>query len=789
MSLLDKLTLLILKPIVKRRSLKALPQIEGDIALSGLKAPVKVLRDAWGVPHIYAESLGDLAFAQGYVHAQDRLWQMELNRRVARGKVSELVGPDGLDTDRATRTLGFDRLARADYDVLTEELRGHLQDYVNGVNAYLEANRKKLPVEFSLLKCDPVPWEVVDVMALSRMLAWQMSFAWYGEIIRAKIIDAVGAEHAAELEIHYPKNNPAGLEQYGEANLVLDDGRLQAFTGPFLQPMKGSNAWSVAGSKTVSGKPILCNDPHLPMMQPGIWYQNHLTGGSIEVTGVSIPGAPLVMIGHNAHIAWGATLAFTDIQDLFVEKFTDSSCANYVYKEEVRTSQIIEETIKVKGKPDHIERVVITHHGPVISDITGEKNLKLTLCSKALGQSNLMQGWYDLNRAANWNDFVGAMKHINAPALNVPYADVHGNIGYWVTGEVPVRKEGNGSVPSEGWTGANEWKSIVPFEEMPHTFNPSKGYVVTCNHKVVGDDYPHYLGNAWMNGYRARRLENILKSKDKFTIADMKAMQMDIECIPALEFIEHFKALNLDNQDINIIRAKHLMVSWDGKLSTDSVAASVYELTRLFMLDVVVGPKLGEDLTNSLRGNSFSENLSPQYEFYGYDTVTLLRLLDDPNSWWIEEAGGKSAVMLKSLEKTVEYLMKTFGEDTSQWHWGNIHQLSFHHIIGGKKPLDKIFNQGPFPVPGDTDTLLQTAPLAKSPLGDNIIAPSYRQIIDMGNFSNSVSIMPPGQSGNTQSQFYNDHLQKWLDGQYNPMLWEKEEIERKTKFRLKLTPQ
>lgn len=787
MRILDNVLLWLLKPSIHKNARKNLPQLDGVFNHKELTDAVKVYRDKWGVPHIYASNLKDLAFAQGYVHAQDRLWQMDIQRRVARGQISEIVGKAALDTDRATRTLGFERLAAADITDIPAHLLEDLESYISGINAYVDVLGNNLPPEYKLLKCKPHKWELLDVLAFSRMLAWQMSFAWFGEVIRAKVVDKVGAEHATELDVHYPPENPSGLNKVGEVNMIADDGLLQAMNGPFLKPIKGSNGWAISGARTRSGSPILCNDPHLPMSQPAIWYENHLKSPEVETTGVTVPGVPMVLIGHNGNIAWGMTLAFTDIQDTYIEQFTDNTLNKYRFKGEELDAQKISETIKVKGERDHIEQVIITQHGPVISGIVGLASTKLTLHSKALQKSGMILGWYNLNRAKNWIDFVHAMEHINAPALNVPYADVTGNIGYWVTGKVPVRKGFNGSMPAEGWTGEQEWTGEVPFEEMPHTFNPEKGYVITCNHKIVPDDYPHYLGSTWMNGYRANRLETLFSKKEKFAPDDMKKMQMDIHCLPALQFIEQYRGLRLDNLNLELM--KQQLLSWDGNLTTDTVAGCIYQVTRHFMMETVFQEKLGADLTQQLTGKGFNDSLIPQQEFYGYDTVTLLRMLDNKDSWWMKEAGGREKVMEVSLEKAFQYLTDKLGDDMDRWAWGRIHQMTLHHPIGAKKPFDRIFNQGPFPIPGDTDTLLQTATMPTAALGDHITAPSYRQIIDMGNLSNSVCVTPAGQSGNIMSPHYSDQLQLWIEGKYHPMLWTREEVEANKVHLMELLPE
>ncbi|CAN5348901.1 penicillin acylase family protein [soil metagenome] len=650
----------------------------------------------------------------------------------------------------------------------------------------MQSNLQNLPPEFGLLKLIPKPWEPVDSLAFARLLSWQMSYAWYGELVRGKIIEKVGEEMARELEIHYPDINPSTLDAGNESNLIMEGGLLKAFKGPFLQALGGSNAWVVSAARSRTGRPMLCNDPHLPLLQPAIWYENHLNCPEMHVTGVSLPGVPLVMIGHNEQIGWGMTLAFTDIQDIFIEKFTDNSLTHYEFKGETLEATIIAESIKVKGEADHLEKVVITHHGPIISGMVASGDFKLSLASKALGPSTMMQGWFDLNRATGWNDFVGAMKKITAPALNVPYADNQGNIGYYVTGEVPIRKAGDGSTPSPGWTGEYEWIGNVPFKEMPYALNPAKGYLVTCNHKIIPKDYKHNLGNAWMNGYRANRFDKLAAKKEKFSFEDMQAWQNDVYCTPGPLFANHLKGLRLD--DLRLEAMKQAMLNWDGMLTTESIAGSIYETTKYYLFNRLLEGKLGAELMSELRGATFNPNLLPQGEFYGHDTSMLLRMLDNVDSLWIKAAGGKEQVLQLALNDAYEYLSEKLGPELQAWQWGKLHKAAFHHTLAQKAPLDKIFNQGEFSLPGNTDTLFQTAVMASDPRGHNIIAPSFRQILEPTKWSDSVCIMPPGQSGNLLSPHYNDQLPLWLEGKYHPMLWKLDDVIARQLHKLELLP-
>ncbi len=778
----------LLKNYFVNRNKARFPQTTGSLKHKDLIAPVDIFRDKRGVPHIYAKNNSDLFFAQGYVHAQDRLWQMELSRRVAKGKLSEVLGKDTLAADRMSRTFGFDRIGRKDLEQMSKENRSIITSYVNGINAFIEQSAKKLPVEFTVARFKPQMWDETDIAAFSRMMVWSMTFGWYSGIVRSNIISKVGEEAAAELEIAYPNDHPASLPKGIEVyNLIIDE-KLQAVDGDYLKMVKGSNAWAVSGKLTDTGKPYLCNDPHLPMMLPSIWYENHLEGGDFKVTGVSAVGLPMIMIGHNSHISWGMTLAYTDIQDLFVEKFTTPDCSEYEYMGATEKSEIFYEEIKVKGKTKlYVEKVIVTQHGPIVSEVVNFPQKKVALCSMALKPSNIIEGWNQLNRATNWNGFNQALRYIIAPALNVPYADVYGNIGYRVTGTVPIRKNGLGKLPMPGWTDEFEWHTEVPFDEMPHCLNPERGFVITCNHKVIDDSYPYHLGHIWMNGYRAKQLESMFAAKSKFTREDFRSMQMDFTCLPGKKFISHYHGISSERVTVQL--AINKLTSWDGQLTAESIGGTLYEVTRHHLIKNIIESVLGTEMMHQFKGASFNPSLHIYSEYLGHDIVVLLNMLDNPNSWWMKQAGGKEHVLLKSIEQAVEWLSQKLGNDmNNSWQWGKIHQIVFPHAMEIVKPLDKVFNIGPFPLGGDPDTLHQSSYKPDEPYGGHLVAPSFRMVVDMKDLSKSRSILPPGQSGWLGHSNYDDQVQKWLNGEYYTMLWDKEQVRKETKWKMVLEP-
>jgi penicillin amidase len=763
------------------------PASQAVLFVPGITEKCEVIRDHFGVPHIYAANEHDLFFAQGYVHAQDRFFQMELNRRTANGALSELVGEVALDTDRAVRIFGFNRLWKEDWKNFNPEMRQVIEAYTQGINAWLTDNAGKLPVEFGLLGAKPRPWTIDDSMALSRMLIWEMGHAWYGEIVRAKFVEAVGEEHAADWEIEYPAGNPYTMTEGIEFNEIDKMGKLQGAHGPYLQNGIGSNVFAVAGTRTDTGKPYLCNDMHLILGLPGIWYENHLESSALHVTGVSLPGFPMVLVGHNDRIAWGCTLAYTDCEDLFVEKINPENPKQCEFKGQWEDMQIIPEPIVIKGKKEpYIENVRITRHGPIISEVWGYPQKALSDQSTCLQTSQALEGWLGWNKAANWNDFVNAAKKISAPQLSVGYGDVDGNIGWWATGKVPIRAKGNGLIPAPGWTGEYEWSGEIPFEEAPHVFNPKKGFVVNSNNKIDPEDYPYFLGSIWMNGYRARRITDILQSKEKVGWEDFREIQCDITCLPAKEFVQILAGFPEVDKDVKF--ALNILREWDFKLTADSVAGTIYEVVRRTLVKNLLEPVLGKQLMQDVTGFSMNTVLVGDNEFYGHDTSALFRILGQPENWWLQQAGGREKLITDSIHESMDWLRKELGSDPAAWQWGKIHRLTLEHALGMQKPLDKIYNRGPYPIGGDTDTVWQAAMMTDKPYDNRLWAPSMRHIIDLSDFSKSRYVLPFGQSENLASEHYSDFTKMWLNKEYTTMLWTRTQVEENAAGKTTLNP-
>lgn len=784
MSFLIKLLKPALKWFVAGQAKKNLPNYNDTVLVDYLNGTVEITRDKWGVPHIYAENRSDLFFAQGFVHAQERLWQMELMRRVVSGRMCEVVGEDALEVDRITRIMGFKRLGEADVKRFeNHELLPLLEAYINGVNTFL-SNCKHLPVEFKLLKIKPEDWTMSDCFGMARLLAMQMSQGWLHELERMGLADKFGLERAQELFPNYPLQNPAALKYGIETNRQVD-GTLEAFKGPYLKPLGGSNNWVVAPHKMVTGFAALCNDPHLLVNAPNIWFENHLVAPDYENTGVSIPGVPMILIGHNRNIAWGATLSYADIQDTYIEKFTGDNCRQYHFGDRILKSTHRTEKIYIKGQAQpHEEEVIETHHGPVILSV--DELTKISLCSKALQDNDMIIGFYELNVAENWDDFVGACEKVSVPSLSLVYADTKQNIGYYMTGEVPLRARSKGLLPNPGYDAQHEWTGRVPFGEMPHVLNPEQGYFYTCNHKLVPDDFPYDLGDTWMNGYRAKRLDALFNTKEQFTMDDFAAWQMDFYCIPGLEFAELVRVLK--GQDAyntlpgRVKATAELLLDWDGYLTADTVGGTVYQVLKQSLIDLMFDDKL------LMRGDIYRPELPVFHinEFFGYDTVTILRLFKNPaSSWWVKSP---EETLIEALKQTEAYLTERLGANQKEWKWGQLHRIVAKHALGVKEPLGEIFDVGNVPIGGDTDTVCQIAFVPGKHYDGTMIAASYRQLIDMGNLANSKCIAPVGQSGNVESPHYSDQMDMWVKGEFKPMIWTKEQVEAHKKATFTLKP-
>jgi penicillin amidase len=797
---------------------RPLAQTSGQIKLPGLDAPVQILRDRWGVPHIYARTTADLFAAQGYVHAQDRLWQMELQRRTGMGRLAEIFGPIALDTDRFVRVLGFNRIVRREAEVLDGEARIVVDAYVRGVNAFITQNSRRLPIEFGILRLRPEPWQAEDVLVWAKMMALNLSRDWMTDLLRARIVAAIGPERAALLEPQYPAAHPLTIPpgvRYS-AGMGADALRLAATAAPFAGSSaagQGSNAWAVAGERSASGRPLLASDPHLILQVPSLWYENHLSGGDIHVTGASLPGVPCVIIGHNERVAWGLTNGENDVQDLFIERFDPADPTRYEFQGAWEQATVAREQILVKGQAEPtIEEVRITRHGPIISSLVPsgfeqDKEIRrqgdeqngsdgslspglhvslsehLALRWAALEPGQNMSAAILLNRAHDWESFRAAVAEWVMPTQNFIYADVEGHIGYTLGGALPIRAQGDGRLPVPGWTGEYEWTGTIPRDQLPHMLDPDEGFVVSANTQIAGDEYPYQLPGEYLPGYRATRIRQLLGQTPRHDAASFTAIHGDQRSLPGLDLAA--LAGRLPAATPAARQAREALAAWDGELTAESVGGAIYARLREKLLQQAYGEVAGPlglvaglGAFVGLPGGAYTWRALPQ---------VLERLAARDDSWLPAGRTGDD-LLRQAWDDTIAELGEQLGGDVSKWRYGRYHTLTLRHPLGAAAALAPLLNRGPYPMGGDEDTVrMGNAPrqYAGQPY---YVAPSYRQICDLSNWDRSLSIHPVGQSGHPGSKHYADLVDGWRTMQYHPMPWSRARVEDLVVERLTLEP-
>ena len=799
---------------------RPLPQTQGTIHVSGLNGPVEVIRDRWGVPHIYADSAEDLFFAQGYVHAQDRMWQMEFQRRLGSGRLSEVLGEVTLEVDRFFRVIGLNRAAEAEAATLDDESRRALEAYAAGVNAYIASRQGRLSVEFGLLRFQPEPWKPADSLYWAKLMAWNLSGNWASELLRARLVAKLGADRVADLEPLYPADNPfivsgEGLPESAEAlpngwrsEALRDALRLveEFFRGgsvsadctampPGLaQGMGSSNQWVVAGSRSGTGSPLLANDTHLSLQLPATWYQIHLVGGDYNVIGVSLPGVPSVLVGHNERCAWGLTTAWQDAQDLYIEKLNPDNPHQYECGGEWADAEVIHEEIRVKGRGEPvIQEVVVTGHGPIISDVVGEET-PLALQWVALQPSNLLRSVLHYNRARKWDEFRLALSDWSTPAHNFVYADVEGNIGYLQAGWVPVRAKGHGLVPVPGWTDDYKWESYLSLDELPQAYNPESGWLATANNLVVDADFPYFVSADFENPCRARRIVDLITSRVDLGAGDFARFQRDTYSAQAERFVRH--VLDVEARSDEERRALSYLRYWDHRMGPDSVAASIYHVCRLRALYLFFGDRLGE-LIDDYVGLERLTPLPGVSPYHGRSFVLLLDLLDgsenEGDGVWLSESvgGGKRSpqtLLRQALREALDLLRGELGREMARWTWGRLNRAYFAHPVGSVRPLHLIFNRGPYPMGGDHDTLLRASGEPRFPFEPIAVSDALRFVADLGDWEQCRIVIPGGQSGHVASRHYADLIPLWLQGRFISLPFSRTAVERHGKRWLTLTP-
>ncbi|MBD5798247.1 beta-lactam antibiotic acylase [Bacillus pseudomycoides] len=736
--------------------MKSMPKVEGTVHVSGLQKSVQVTRDERGVPHIKAENEHDLYFSQGYVQAQDRLFQMDLSRRQASGTLSEVVGKAALDKDKLFRTLGLRRAAEASVSQYTGEAKDALESFADGVNAFIKEAKKdgKLPVEFHLLGYEPAEWTPVDSLTIGKYMAFDLGGHWHGQAFRFWALQHLSKEQAYELFPTYPTDAPRLLALLNNLDVNVASGFAKAIIPP---ESNGSNNWVVSGEKSASGMPILADDPHLSLATPSIWYQTHLEMKDINVSGVIFAGIPGVMLGHNKQIAWGVTNTGPDVQDLYIEKRNPDNPNEFLYNDKWEKATIVNEPIKVKGEKTIPYEVTITRHGPVISEFAYKNKDEAVFALRwtALEPSAELKAVLNMNKATNWTEFESALEDFHTPTQNFLFASTDGTIAYKANGNIPIRKKGDGILPVLGWTDEYEWEGYIPFDKLPKVINPEQDFISTANNKIINDDYPYHISHIWAQPYRQMRIQEFLQEKDKLTTKDLQTLQMDQKNLQAREFVPVFvKELNKVNvSDVEKQGLKEL-TNWDFYDNKEKAAPLIFHLWM-------------KEISNTLFSKEIPKDVMGLFEGKQQVVEQLIRKqMNGENSVWFSKHGGFKEVLHTSYSKVMKKLEKQYGSDVTKWKWGEYHKLSFTHPMSQSSRLLGFFFNREKAVPvGGSNITVQAASYGDDGIVNH--GASWRFVIDTKDMSNGYHIVGPGQSGHFKSDWYHDQIEDWVNGNYH----------------------
>ena len=779
---------------------KSLPTIDGTVKMAGLSAPVTVTRDTYGIPHIVASNVEDLYAAQGYVHAQDRLFQMYLLRAAGYGRLSEAFGDSFVETDRFLRIVGFARAAEAELAQMDPEVRAGLEAYARGVNEFIHTHADSLPLEFNIQGLKMEDWKALDTVTFGKLQAWDLTDSWDNDLMAADLRAKLGDERAAQLLPGYPDDAHFIVPGANSGQYLPALQAYRRYVRPHLPNFGlselGSNNWVVDGSKSTTGKPLLANDPHLGVRNPSIWYQVHLstTDGAYDATGFGFASAPGIVTGHNKEIAWGVTNTGTDVQDIFME-ILDPRAHPGQYKSgnEWLPLKFLTETIQIAGGDLVTQTVRFTNRGPLLSDaMTVTPTIGSALGAQSyslrwtgLEPGTLFEAVYGLQTASNWEEFREALSKWTVPGQNFVYADRSGNIGYQMTGKVPVRKKGDGRLPVPAEAGEYDWTGIIPFDDLPRSYNPPEHFIATANNKPFGPDYSHDIRGGWAYPWRISRITEMLKAKEKLGPDDFKAMQMDTQSVLARKVAPIFAGLKPEDEQEKTAVA--LFQGWDGDIKANSPAAAIYQVMSQYAISQTLGDDLGAELYLEYIGVNG-----------GAARRTFELLLDKPDDALWDRADttqkeGRDDILLRSLSAALADLKAVLGENMEEWQWGKIHRLVVAHPFGSQEALAGVFNLPPVEMAGDGTTVSVAPPPLDVPFAEARNYPlsnhqSYRMIIDLSDWSKSQSIYTTGQSGQPFARHWGDMLTKWHTGEYNPILYTAQDIEANKEGVLTLTP-
>ena len=741
----------------------SLPDYTGTVRIAGPQAPIEIIRDRNAIPHIFAGSLEDAVFALGYVHAQDRLWQMETMRRAAAGRLSEIIppaiaGPGVVDIDRTMRALGVYRRAQDSLGALSPRTRKLLEAYAAGVNAHISTHKGSFGPEFTLLQVTPEPWQPADSLVWGKLMALTLDGNWRAELFRVRLIKKVGEARAMQMFPQLGDDKESTLSILGDALLKLPlDQLFRATDGDLTRKREASNEWVISGSHTSSGKPLLANDPHLGLSAPGTWYLARLVGPDFDIRGATSPGSPAIILGHNGRIAWGFTTTNLDSQDLFVERVDPGDPSKYVTPDGNRPFGAREEYINVRFGELVKVRLRTTRHGPVISDVLDPKTIEvasghvLALSATALDPGDTSaEGFLEIGLARDWDQFLAATRKIVSPMQNIVYADTAGTIGFIAPAKVPIRRKGEGFLPVPGWTGEYDWAGFVPFEELPRAFNPPGGIIVNANARLVPGNFRHFISREWAEPYRQRRANALLSGAGQHTVGSMIAIQEDTLSPDAADTLPPLLALA--PRDARQARAMERLRHWNRRMLADAPEPLIYTAWLRALQRALYADELGEEL--------FRDYASPSVAFL----VTILRdhpeWCDDVRTTRVETC---AEIMSTALDAALDYLQARYGPVMESWRWGDAHQATHRHGLFDAVPLLRDVASIRFPSDGGMHTLNRATPSfrdGREPFAA-VHGASLRAIYDFDDLDNSRFAIPLGQSGNFLSPWYANFVATW----------------------------
>jgi penicillin amidase len=759
-------------------SRRALPDYNADISLKGLTADVEVFRDHNGIPHVYAETERDLYTAVGFLMAQDRLWQMDLLRRVTMGRLSEIFGEDYVETDLLLRALRFSEKSKQLLNLTEPEIIDAFEAFAEGINQYIASHPRKLPPEFTILSYKPEPWEVYHSFNLIGYMAWDLKSGW-SELLLEKIYGMTDSIHMAEImpdisvykSLVYPGFDNDMIPLSVVSDLAELSGKLENLG---VEIFSGSNNWAVSGNRTVTGKPLLANDMHLSLSIPGIWYQMHqVVSGSLNVTGLVLPGQPLVVCGHNEKIAWGMTNTYVDNMDFYLEKINPEDSSQYLYMDEWRNFKVKSEQIVIKGGDTVWRDIIFSHRGPVVSGFKKMGKDIFTMHWVGDEFSNEIRTVYLLNRAGNWEEFKEALKTFLSISQNIVYADQEGNIGLFCAAGIPVRKRTGTFGLLPGWTDEFNWKGMVPFEELPYSYNPQSGFVSSANNKTVDETYPYHVGSWYALPYRIDRIRELLAEKEILSVDDFRNIQLDQKSKMAMHF-QPALLKSLSNRDeLSVLQQQclKLVETWDGTMNKTSPEAAIFETFYIRLKENLFSDELGTDLYNNM--NNVATIIRP----------AVYRILEKNESIWADDVTTEvmeslADIYARSFRESVDDLQQRFGDNPSQWEWGNLHQITLQHPLSSVRILDRVFslNRGPFPVGGSFHTVSPYSYSSDDPakVGHGS---SHRHIFNFDNWDESLTVIPTGNSGIPAGRHYCDQTKMYIEGDYHKDLFSREAVE------------